>query len=64
MTEKVAQKVKTLPAIQETWFQSLGWKEPLEEEIATLSSILAWRIANRQRSLTVHEVAKSRTGLS
>ena len=30
--------------IQETWVQSLGWKDPLEEEMATYSSILAWRI--------------------
>ena len=40
----VAQLVKNLPAMQETWVQSLGWKDHLEEEIATYSSILAWRI--------------------
>ena len=36
--------VKNLPAIQETWVQSLGWKDPLEKEMATHSSILAWKI--------------------
>ena len=40
----MAQAVKTLPAVQETQVQSLGWKEPLEKEIATHSSILAWKI--------------------
>ena len=39
-----AQMVKNLPAMQETWFQSVGWEDPLEEEKATHSSILAWRI--------------------
>ena len=36
--------VKNLPAMQETLVGSLGWKDPLEEELATHSSILAWRI--------------------
>ena len=36
--------VKNLPAVQETWVRSLGRKDPLEEEIATCSSIRAWRI--------------------
>ena len=40
----VAQTVKNLPAIWETWVRSLGWKDPLEKEMATRSSILAWRI--------------------
>ena len=39
----VAQMVKNLPATQETWVQSLGWEDPLEESMATHSSILAWR---------------------
>ena len=39
-----AQRVKNLPAIQGTWVQSLGRKDPLEEGMATLFSILAWRI--------------------
>ena len=40
----VAQLVKNPPAMQETWVQSLGWKDPLEKGEATHSSILAWRI--------------------
>ena len=40
----VAQMVKNLPAMQETWFQSLGQEDPLEKEMATCSSFLAWRI--------------------
>ena len=36
--------VKSLPAMQETWVQSLGQEEPLEKEMATHSSILAWKI--------------------
>ena len=40
----VAQLVKNLPAMQETWVQSLGWEDPLEKGKFTHSSILAWRI--------------------
>ena len=40
----VAQRVKNPPTVQETWVQSLGWEDPLEEEMASHSSILAWRI--------------------
>ena len=40
----VTQKVKCLPAIQETWVQFPGWKDPLEKEMATHSSTLAWKI--------------------
>ena len=40
----VAQAVKNLPAVWETWVQSLGWEDPLEEGMETHSSILAWRI--------------------
>ena len=40
----VAQTVKHLPATQETWVQSLGREDPLEEEMATHSSVLAWKI--------------------
>ena len=36
--------VKNPPAMQKTWIQSLGWKDPLEKGMATHSSILAWRI--------------------
>ena len=40
----VAQMVKNLPAVQETWVQSLSWEDPLEKGMATLSRILAWSI--------------------
>ena len=48
---------------QETWVQSLGWGDPLEEEMATLSSILAWRILMYRGAwwTTVHGVTKSQT---
>ena len=43
----MAQRVKNLPATQETqetWVRSLGWEDPLKKEMATVSSILAWRV--------------------
>ena len=40
----VAQSVKNLPAVQETWVPPLGWEDPLEKGMATHSSILAWKI--------------------
>ena len=40
----IAQSVKNMPAMQETQVQFLGWEDPLEKEMATHSSILAWRI--------------------
>ena len=40
----VAQRLKRLPPMQETWVRSLGWEDPLEKEMVTHSSILAWRI--------------------
>ena len=42
--------VKNLPAMRESWVRSLGWEDPLEEDMATHSSILVWRIPG-QRSL-------------
>ena len=56
--------VKNLPAVQETWVQSLGWEDTLEKGMATNSSILAWRIPWTVESSglnTVHGVAKSQT---
>ena len=40
----MAQMIKNLPVMWETWVQSLGWEDPLEKGMATHSSILAWRI--------------------
>ena len=51
-------------AMWETWVQSLGWEDPLEEGMATHSSILAWRIPMGRGAWQVHGVTKSRTGLS
>ena len=58
----MTQGVKNLPALQETWVRSLGWENPLEEGMATHSSILAWRIPKDRGAwqATVHMVAKSR----
>ena len=65
-TSLVAQMVKNLPTVRETWVQSLGWKDPLEKGMATHSSILAWRIPMDRGAwrAAVHGVAKSWTGLS
>ena len=59
----MAQKVKNPPAMQETWIQSLEWEDPLDEVMATHSSILAWRVPMDRGSwwATVHEVAKNWT---
>ena len=58
--------VKNLPAMQEAWVSSPGWEDPLEEGMATHSSILAWRIPMDRRVWweAVHGVAKSQTQLS
>ena len=62
----VAQVVKNLPATQETWIRSLGWEHPLEEGMATHSSILAWRIPTDRVAwqATVHGIAENWTWLS
>ena len=62
----VAQMVKNLPSMRETWDQSLGWEDALEEGMATHSSIPAWRIPMDRGAwqATVHGVAKSWTQLS
>ena len=43
-----AQRLKRLPGIQETWVRSLDWEDPLEKEMTTHSSTLAWRIPWRE----------------
>ena len=60
----VAQRIKHLPAMWETWVRSLDWEDPLEKEMATHSSILVWRINPMDRAAwwaTVHRVPKSQT---
>ena len=61
----VTQLVNNPPAMWETWVQSLGWENPLEKEMATLSSILAWRILMERGAwqATVHGITKSWTQL-
>ena len=53
--------VQNLPTMRETWVQSLGWEDPLEEDMATHSSILAWRVPMDRRAwwATVHRIAES-----
>ena len=62
----MAQMVRNLPAVQETWVSSLGREDPLEKEIATHSSILGWRIpwTEEPGGLQSHGVANSQTKLS
>ena len=62
----MAQMVNNLPAMQETWVRSLGWEYPLEEGMATHSSILAWMIPMDRGAwqATVHGVTKSQIKLS
>ena len=56
----VAQRLKCLPAMRETWVRSLGCKDPLEKGMDTNSSILAWRISwTKEAGRLVHVVAKS-----
>ena len=62
MNSLVDQTAKNLPAMWETWVQPLDQEDPLEKGIATLSSILAWRIPWSEA--IVHGVAKSQTQLS
>ena len=60
---QVTQLVKKPSAVRETWVQFTGWEDPLEEGMASHSSIPAWKIPWREEpgGLTVHGVAKSRT---
>ena len=59
----VAQAVKNLPVMQDTWVQSLGWEDPLEKGVAIHSSILAWKNPMDRGAwwAPIHGVAKSRT---
>ena len=61
----LAQMVNDLPAMQETWVRFLGWEDPLEEGMATHSSVLAWRISMDRGAwqATVHGIT-SQTQLS
>ena len=56
----VAQTIKCLPAMQETWVQSLGQEDPQEKEMATHSSIFAWRILWTEESGRLQSIASQR----
>ena len=58
----VAQAVKNLPAMQETWVQSLDWKDPLEKGIATHSNILAWEIPWTEEPCGLQSMGSQRAG--
>ena len=58
----VAQKVKRLPEMQETWVQSLGQEDPLEKEIATHSSTLAWKIPCTEKPGRLQFMGSQRVG--
>ena len=62
----MAQIVKNLPVMPKIWVRSLGWEDPLEEDTATDSSILAMEnpMDRKVQRATVHGVAKSQTRLS
>ena len=61
----LALMVKHLPTMQKTWVQSMGREDPLEEEMATHSSTLAWKIPwTEERGRLVQGITKSRTQLS
>ena len=58
----VAQMVKCLPAMWETWVRSLGQEDPLEKEMATHSSTLAWRIPWREEPGRLQSMGSQRVG--
>ena len=58
----MAQSVKNLPAMQESWVQSLGWEDPLEEEMATHCGILAWRIPWTEEPGRLQSMGMQRVG--
>ena len=58
----VAQTVKNLPAMRETWVRSLGWEDPLEEGVETHSRILAWRIPQIEEPCGLQSMGSQRVG--
>ena len=58
----VAQLVKNLPAVQETWVRYLGWEDPLEKEVATHSRILAWKISWTEEPGGLQSMRSQRVG--
>ena len=58
----VAQTVKRLPALQKIWVRSLGWEDPLEKEMATHSSTLAWKIPWMEEPGRLQSMGSQRVG--
>ena len=58
----VAQMIKHLPSMQETWVRSLGWGDPLEKEMATHSSTLAWKIPWMVEPVRLQSLALQKVG--
>ena len=58
----LAQSVKNLPAVQETWVRSLGWEDPLEKEMATHYSILAWKFSWTEEPGGLQSMRSQRVG--
>ena len=58
----VAQRLKCLPAMRETWVRSLGWEVPLEKEMATHSIILTWRIPRTEEPGRLQFMGSQRVG--
>ena len=58
----VAQRVQSLPAMWETWVRSLGWEDPLEKEMATHSSTLAWKIPWTEEPGGLQSMGSQRVG--
>ena len=61
-TSLVAQRLKRLPAMWETWVRSLGWEDPLEKEMATHSSTRAWRIPWTEEPVGLQSMGSQRVG--
>ena len=62
MTSLVAQMVKRLPTMRETWVQSLGREDPLEKEMAPHSSTLAWKIPWAEKPGRLQSMGSQRVG--
>ena len=60
MASLEAQRVKRLPTMRETWDRSLGWKDPLEKEMATYSRTLAWKIPWTEESGRLQSMGSQR----
>ena len=60
----VAQSVKNLPAVQETWVQSLVWEDLLDKEMATHSSVLAWKILGTEEPCRPQSMGLQELGMT